>query len=86
MVRYSPNKEENEMRRHNNPRRSRSRWMEQFDTEYREWPQLAHIARVVAVPLKTVYINRACNPDANIDKVIFDVDELQAFMGMWIVW
>lgn len=74
------------MRRHNDHRRNRSKRLEQFDTEYREWPQLAHIATIIAVPLKTRYINIACNPDANIDKVIFDVEELQAYLAMWAVW
>jgi hypothetical protein len=60
--------------------------MENFDRVYREWPELPHIATIVAVPLKTVFINSAAAYWANVDKVIFDVDELQAYFPEYFNW
>ena len=74
------------MGRHTSNRRKNRNSIDNFDRVYMDWPELAHIARVIAMPLKTVYINTACAPWANIDKVIFDVEELQAYLAMWAVW
>jgi len=74
------------MGRHNATKRNRRDILDGFDTEYREWPELPHIATITAMPLKTRFINSAAAPWANIDKVIFDVEELQAYLAMWAIW
>lgn len=63
------------MGRHTNKRKERDR-LEHFDRVYMEWPEMPQIATVVAMPLKTIFINRAAAYWANIDKVVFDVEEL----------
>ena len=39
-------------------------------------PQLAHIKKIVYVPGKVIYINRAADPDASIIKLSHDEDEV----------
>lgn len=74
------------MGRHARTQHRERKILDHFDTEYREWPQLPHIATITAMPMKTRYINIACSPTANIDKVIFDVDEMQAYFPEYFNW
>jgi hypothetical protein len=53
--------------------------LDHFDRVYMEWPEMPHIATVVAMPLKTIFINAAAHYSANVDKVVYDLDELLAF-------
>ena len=74
------------MSRHNGTRRSREGTTDNFDRLYMDWPELPGMAKLVAMPLKTIYINRAAAPWANIDKVIFDTEELAAYLPNWLIW
>ena len=74
------------MGRHTNKQRRERPITDNFDRVYIELPGLPQIATIVAMPLKTRFINSAAAPWANIDKVIFDVEELQAYLAMWAIW
>lgn len=53
------------MSRHNNSKRNRRRSVaDRFDTDYIELPEYPDIARVIAVPMKTIYINIAADMGA----------------------
>ena len=71
------------MGRHTNKHRPIT---DNFDRVYIELPGLPQIATIVAMPLKTIFINSTAAYWANVDKVIFDVEELQAYLAMWAVW
>ena len=53
-----------------------------YDTVYIEAPQIPDIRRLIAVPLKTIYINRMCN-DSNIDCIFMDVGDLFSFCYLY---
>jgi hypothetical protein len=48
-------------------------------------PQCTWISDIVVDPLKTVYHNRAASPDANVVRIIRDVDDLGTFMWQFNV-
>lgn len=64
------------MGRHTNKHRPIT---DNFDRVYIELPGLPQISTIVAMPLKTIFINSTAAYWANVDKVIFDLDELAAY-------
>jgi hypothetical protein len=64
------------MRRNNTKKPSKDR----YDHVYIDMPQCAWLSDIVVDPLKTVYHNRAADHDANVVRIIRDVDDLGAFM------
>lgn len=68
--------------RHNNIRKTSK---DRFDHVYIDMPQCTWISDVVVDPLKTVYHNRAADPDANVVRMIRDVDDLGTFMWQFHV-
>lgn len=73
------------MGRHTNKQRRERTPFESYDTIYLEWPKLPHIASVIVVPLKTRYINTAAAPNANVDKLIHDEQEAEAYLRGWLL-
>ena len=58
---------------------------EAFDRVGLEIPQLPHIAKLVVSPIKVVFINRAADPDANIDRLFRSVEDFTDFCDQyWI--
>ena len=52
------------MGRHNIKKNKRRTAADRFDTDYIELPEYPDIARVIAVPMKTIYINIAADMGA----------------------
>ena len=69
------------MRRNNTKKPGKDR----YDHVYIDMPQCTWISDIVVDPLKTVYHNRAASPDANVVRVIRDVDDLGTFMWQFNV-
>lgn len=78
-------KEVYHMGRHTHKRMERG-MLDHFDKVYMEWPEMPHIATVVAMPLKTIFINSTAAYWANIDKVIFDMEELISYFPEVVGW
>ena len=58
---------------------------EAFDRVGLEIPQLPHIAKLIVAPMKVVFINRAADPDANIDRMFRSVEDFTDFCDeYWI--
>lgn len=51
------------MGRHNSRKNTRN-IQERYDGDYIDLPEFPGISRIIAVPLKTIYINIAADPDA----------------------
>ena len=67
--------------RHNYDRRHKD-GEGRFDRVYVEWPHLWGVSRLIARPMKTVYINRCAGLYAQ-DKTFTGVNELDAFCTRW---
>ena len=50
-----------------------------FDHVYIDIPKMPHIRRLYALPLKTVYYNRAAWSYANIDRMFKSVEDIEDF-------
>ena len=56
-----------------------------FDHVHLEAPQLPDIAKIIVVPMKTVYVNIYAEHGANIAKVFYDVEAFSNFCDQyWI--
>lgn len=49
--------------------------LDSYDTDYIELPQHPEIERIVVEPLKTIYTNLSAAPDANIIRVVRNMDD-----------
>lgn len=74
------------MGRHTNKQRRERPITDNFDRVYIELPGLPQIATIVAMPLKTIFINSTAAYWANIDKVIFDMEELITYFPEVVGW
>jgi hypothetical protein len=74
------------MGRHTNKQRGKRPITDNFDRVYIELPGLPQIATIVAMPLKTIFINSTAAYWANIDKVIFDMEELITYFPEVVGW
>ena len=55
---------------------------ERYDRVYVDWPHLWGVSRLIARPLKTIYINRSAAPWGS-DKIFADVPELESYCNRW---
>lgn len=55
---------------------------ERFDRVYVDWPQLWGLRRLIARPLKTIYINRCAEAGAQ-DREFVGVLSLEAYCDKW---
>ena len=68
--------------RHNHPRRnSRTPNLDLFDVEYIDLPEFPETHRLIALPMKAIYINRAADPSANLDRVFSDAWAFAEFLS-----
>lgn len=65
------------MRRNNIRKPSNN--LDRYDKVYIDIPQCPWLHSMVAEPLKTVYYNRAADRDANIVRMLRDVQDLERF-------
>ena len=56
---------------------------DRMDVVYVEWPELWGVRRVIARPMKTIYINRNADPEVAIDKEFASVVALENFCDRW---
>ena len=69
--------------RHNFPKRSSRGLLETFDIAYIDLPEEAHAARLIVVPMKTIFINIAAAPGENVDRLFQDVEDAEEFFQQW---
>lgn len=65
------------MRHNNNHKPSNN--LDRYDRVYIDIPQCPWLHSMVAEPLKTVYYNQAADRDANIVRMLRDVQDLERF-------
>ena len=68
------------MRRNHNKRYDRE---DRMDVVYVEWPELWAVSRVIARPMKTIYINRNADPAVAVDREFVSVTALENFCDRW---
>lgn len=56
---------------------------ERMDTVYVEWPHLWGVRRLIARPLKTIYINRDADAQYALDKEFASFGALERFCEKW---
>lgn len=64
------------MRKHNIPESV----LEKFDEVTLDIPERGMTARMIVLPLKTVFINTGAEPFANIDRVFYDIEDFEDFL------
>lgn len=65
-------------------KRNRRNSPDTYDRIYEYWPHLPEVHSLTAVPLKTIYYNRAADPDS-VDLIYRSVDAVQAFESKYNV-
>ena len=60
-------------------RKSRETDFSKFDRVYVDFPHLAEVRRFYAIPVKTIYYNRAAYGWSNIDQVFSSVGQMEEF-------
>ncbi len=58
---------------------------DRMDTVYVEWPELWGVRRVIARPMKTIYINRDADPETAQDREFASVNALEHFCEKWSI-
>ena len=69
------------MRKNHPPRRDSKPNLQLFDVEYIDLPERDTVPRMYVLPMKTLYINTAARPDANVDRIFRDVWAFADFIG-----
>lgn len=53
--------------------------LSKFDRVYIELPEVANTSRIFAIPLKTIFYNTNTHGLHNLDRVYYDIAELEEF-------
>lgn len=61
----------------------RHKMEDRMDVVYVEWPQLWGVRRVIARPMKTIYVNRNADPEVAADREFASVTALENFCDRW---
>lgn len=68
------------MRKNHIKRNSGHTDLSKFDRVYIDLPEAANTARIFAIPLKTIFYNTNAHSTCNLDRIYYDIAELEEFL------